>query len=343
MSNQEFFPEVNVSLLRVFVFRRASEIPLIERVLLCRTDTRVAGSASLALIVIIEDATQAADLPSTLEQIGEDGHGLVPDDAALYPCGRIGIIAFLETATTWKDNELIIPKTATVLYGDSLQPSERAVTAPVAPQYGLHKEGETWTLVWEGRRNPGLKSRGFGLIQELLRRPGERLDMLVLARTDRVPLDEDKAALAKADLLGVDEEGNPMGALGFNACSEKSSYQPYADRTYRDATLCKLQDELHQIKSERAEAEAMNDHATIEACDRKTARIEKMIHDVRHGRFNDAATKARDAASHAIRHAVKKVGKVEPMAAVYLRESLKYISSTAPMFSPVKFLPWDLR
>jgi predicted ATPase len=185
----------------------------------------------------------------------------------------------------------------------------RAPRSPVAQERVFRREGELWTLAFDGQtvHMPDLK--GLHDLARLLAAPGEELHCLELAGA---PAGEGRRA-------GGDGHGVPPGGLGLQGDAGEL-LDERGRREYRRR--------LHELRDEAERAEAANDTVRAErARDELDALTEALASAFGLGgrprRAGDPAERARSAVTWRVRSALNKIEEAHPALGRHLSNSVR--------------------
>jgi hypothetical protein len=206
--------------------------------------------------------------------------------------------------------------------------AERSVGA----SYIFRKQGEYWTIVYEGRLLLLKDALGLGYIRHLLGRPGESIHVLDLVSSIRPP-SPGQATYAQMSRDQLDEEGLTAG--GWDDLGP--ALDPQAKADYRKR--------LTDIEEDIAEAERNNDVGALgqlkEERDSIVAELERAFGLRGQARAVSSSTeRARSAVRQAVGSALRKMSKEDITLGRFLSKAIE--TGTFCSYSPGRPVPWEL-
>lgn len=242
--------------------------------------------------------------------------------------GRGGPAAVDPTApAAGEDHEILVAPHARI------GATSRDVTVEAEkPRSVFKREGQFWSIEFEGQVGRLKDTKGLQDIAALLSRPGEDIAAIVLVRPDLTGAPESDFA-----------EDNNSGSGSVSVAPSMEARDEMADET----AMADVYRELQRIRQRRTEAEALAppDAAAIRRCNEETAQLEQWLDQVRglSGRarpFADAEERARKAVSYRIRAARRTIEEHLPALAQHLALFLK--TGRTCRYRPDPPVRWDL-
>lgn len=252
--------------------------------------------------------------------IWPDGRALA-DDARLVtsPCPVILVPNLLPNDSVWTGNgRIMLSMSEFDWFGDDSHDVLRRITAILAEhdrrttgveEAVFRKDGEVWTLSFEGKTVHVSDALGFGYIGELLRTP--------------------QMAIEAAQLAGVSVESSKLVALpGI----------PLAD----EATIKAVRADLFEKKTELAGLQK-SDWTRRGALQEEIPKLEKYLvevetHQGEARKVAGTAQRSRTSVTNAINRAIDHISAQHPDLGLHLKESLK--TGTTPIYAPVELPDW---
>jgi hypothetical protein len=206
--------------------------------------------------------------------------------------------------------------------------AERSVGA----SYIFRKQGEYWTIVYEGRLLLLKDALGLGYIRHLLGRPGESIHVLDLVSSIRPPSPGRRAMYAQMSQDQLDEEGltvQERDDLG-------PALDPHAKAAYRQR--------LTDIEEDIAEAERNNDVGALgrlkEERDSIVAELERAFGLRGRARaVSSSAERARSAVGQAVSSALRKMSEADVTLGRFLSKAIE--RGTFCSYTPERPVPWE--
>jgi hypothetical protein len=252
--------------------------------------------------------------------IWPDGRALA-DDARLVtsPCPVILVPNLLPNDSVWTGNgRIMLSMSEFDWFGDDSHDVLRRITAILAEhdrrttgveEAVFRKDGEVWTLSFEGKTVHVSDALGLGYIGELLRTP--------------------QMAIEAAQLAGVSVESSKLVALpGI----------PLAD----EATIKAVRADLVEKKTELAGLQK-SDWTRRGALQEEIPKLEKYLvevetHQGKARKVAGTAQRSRTSVTNAINRAIDHISAQHPDLGLHLKESLK--TGTTPIYAPVELPDW---
>ena len=200
---------------------------------------------------------------------------------------------------------------------------------PPAPSM-FRREGEYWTLAFEGVSCRVRDMRGLHYLAQLLQHPDEELHVLRLVTGDKMPTDVDQRGLSTA--RGVDDHAEAESASGFTDLGEL--LDPQARVAYR-RRIKDLQEELE-------EAARCNDQGRVgqlrDELDFLTQELAQAVGlGGRARKVGSPMERARVTVTKAIKNTLKKINKHHPALGRHLALTIK--TGTYCSYTPDSRLP----
>lgn len=191
------------------------------------------------------------------------------------------------------------------------EPSTSATPGPPPPAANLFlREGDYWTIEFQGRQGRVRDSKGLRYLARLLVRPGDELHVVDLA-ADQDP-DTIGGRQGAAEITGSGAGGGPRDAGDL--------LDSHARRQYRDR--------LEELESELAKASTWNDRAREETLRREVEFLRRELAAAfglggRARKGADDAERLRKAVCNRLRDAVSRIGEVLPELGTHLESSVR--------------------
>jgi len=198
--------------------------------------------------------------------------------------------------------------------------------------YTFRKQGEYWTIVYEGRRLLLKNVLGLAYIHHLLGRPGESVHVLDLVSSIRPP-SPGRASHAQMSQDQLNEEGLTVG--------DRDDLDPALDPEAKAAYRKRLTD----IEEDVAEAERNNDVGALgqlkEERDFIIAELERAFGLRDRARAVSSSTeRARSAVRQAVGSALRKISDGDAALGWFLSKAIE--TGTFCSYSPERPTPWEL-
>jgi len=198
-------------------------------------------------------------------------------------------------------------------------------------RYAFFKEGKTWTIIFNGKANRGLNSKGYAYLQYLVMHPRQFFNVTDLDTVDGVETDNIKPPGEKHyNIDSGKKHSNPSiaGKKKFSV-NQGLDYIAYLD----------IKKELDEIEEEIQEALERHDPATVESLNEKK---DKLIEGVKIARqnFTSDKQKKQKAIGRSIKRVLDDLKKVDSKISEHFNKSIKSPYSYQISYSPEEDIDW---